>query len=137
MITNDEARFVLQRVLDSALFQGDDRATEAIRTMISTLDMMTAVYHASAPEGHKCADCTTAQQKDEGPCPACYTSWWKKVHPNVVFVDSVEKALEIYGNPEKPFQSALLHRNPNEPLSDADLAFMGLKRVRKEGDCCS
>lgn len=35
--------------------------------------------HASAPAGHKCADCTL----DNQPCPTCYEAWWRKQHPNV------------------------------------------------------
>ena len=35
--------------------------------------------HASAPEGHLCADCTM----DKEPCPTCYSAWWSKSHPNL------------------------------------------------------
>ena len=41
---------------------------------------MIDALHASAPAGHKCADCTM----DKEPCPACYTVWWQKRHPNTV-----------------------------------------------------
>lgn len=35
--------------------------------------------HASAPDGYRCADCTI----DGEPCPRCYTTSWRKRHPNV------------------------------------------------------
>ena len=39
--------------------------------------------HASAPEGHKCADCTM----DKEACPICYTTWWHKRHPNTLVAE--------------------------------------------------
>jgi hypothetical protein len=42
---------------------------------------MSDQLHASAPTGHKCADCTM----DGEPCPICYAAWWEKRHPNVRF----------------------------------------------------
>lgn len=54
-------------------------------TDASLIDL-TSAFHASAPEGYKCADCTLALLDDKLPCPQCYTAWWKKLHPDVVFV---------------------------------------------------
>lgn len=59
-----------------------------------------AALHASAPEGMKCADCTMGKE----PCPACYTAFWKKRHPNTVFVGGDEAApsmttVEFCGKP--------------------------------------
>lgn len=36
-------------------------------------DGQSGAMHASAPEGHKCSDCTM----DCEPCPTCYEAWWK------------------------------------------------------------
>jgi hypothetical protein len=33
---------------------------------------VTVALHASAPSGHKCADCSI----DGVPCPTCYAAWW-------------------------------------------------------------
>jgi hypothetical protein len=38
-----------------------------------------SALHSSAPEGHKCSDCSI----DKEPCPTCYKTWWTKRHPNV------------------------------------------------------
>ena len=45
--------------------------------------LMSEALHASAPEGHRCADC----QIDGEPCPECYAAWWQKRHPNVVLAE--------------------------------------------------
>lgn len=42
--------------------------------------------HASAPSGMKCSDCTI----DGEACPACYSAWWRKRHPNVRFLPASE-----------------------------------------------
>lgn len=49
--------------------------------------------HASAPEGHKCADCSI----DQEPCPTCYESWWKRRHPNVPYQPLIPTLLAIAG----------------------------------------
>ena len=42
-----------------------------------------SALHASAPEGHKGADCSI----DEEPCLTCYAAWWKQGHPHHNEVD--------------------------------------------------
>ena len=49
--------------------------------MNSTVKWLEA-KHASAPEGHKCADCSIE------PCAECYAVWWKSRHANTVNVTS-------------------------------------------------
>lgn len=49
--------------------------------LAALLRSASGALHASAPEGHKCSDCTM----DSEPCPQCYEAWWRKRHPNVVF----------------------------------------------------
>jgi hypothetical protein len=44
--------------------------------LLQSLNM--EAIHASAPMGYKCADCTI----DNEPCIGCYSTWWKKRHPN-------------------------------------------------------
>lgn len=44
----------------------------------------TTAMHASAPPGHKCADCTI----DHEPCPTCYAVWWRRRHPHVHTTES-------------------------------------------------
>ncbi len=57
-----------------------------IQTLISKVDEIAtepqSALHASAPTGMKCSDCTI----DHEACPACYSAWWKKRHPNVLSV---------------------------------------------------
>lgn len=36
-------------------------------------------FHASAPPGMKCMDCTG---DNPVPCPDCYAAWWSKAHPH-------------------------------------------------------
>lgn len=59
--------------------------SDAIRAIFAPLKTE-GPLHASAPDGHKCADCTI----DGEACPDCYSAWWKKRHPNVVFSESKE-----------------------------------------------
>lgn len=43
-------------------------------------------FHASAPVGMKCADCSMG---GADPCPRCYLVWWRRRHPNVMFAPDV------------------------------------------------
>ena len=57
--------------------------------------MSSSALHASAPEGHKCADCTI----DEEPCPTCYAAWWRQRHPNhsaIVITDLKGRHKELH-----------------------------------------
>ena len=69
----------LERELASAWAHA--KALARIADEAEAAQSASGALHASAPEGHKCSDCTM----DSEPCPQCYEAWWRKRHPNVVF----------------------------------------------------
>jgi hypothetical protein len=40
---------------------------------------LSEAFHAAAPSGHRCADCTMGTE----PCPTCYAVWWQRKNPTV------------------------------------------------------
>ena len=67
----------LERELNAALWLAAQSALQHTPARVAEGD---DALHASAPLGHKCADCTM----DKEACPTCYAAWWKRRHPNTV-----------------------------------------------------
>jgi hypothetical protein len=44
-------------------------------------------WHASAPTGHLCADCTMGGEA----CPDCYAAYWRQKNPNTTLVGSQDE----------------------------------------------
>lgn len=57
---------------------------EKLNKPIKNSQVDVPALHASAPPGHKCADCTM----DGEACPVCYTAWWRAKHPEHINSDA-------------------------------------------------
>ena len=89
-----------------------DRDADLILTWAADeIEQLRSALHASAPEGHKCADCTI----DEEPCPTCYAAWWQQRHPNhqeiVLTKDSRQQRMDELGITEQDIAETM----PPEP----------------------
>lgn len=76
ILTLEKAKVLKAGVLDASLPQQGLNGREMLDLLTLATNGLEAM-HASAPEGHTCADCSL----DDVPCPPCYEAAWKKKHP--------------------------------------------------------
>ena len=96
---------------------------------VASVEGLHGAFHASAPSGYMCADCTMSKDA----CPTCYTSWWKKRHPNYIEATEISEPSQEGIRQGEQVGAAPDSRISNIRFPAKDAVILGAVDIHKDG----